>query len=178
MTSLTQTELEQDMLAIAEQQEVWGRTAETPKRHGSHVRSGFDGTLSGSGATHGTAGRGTGIDVRIASCDCSSRCCSDLGIESKIETESTMKSSRDWGRPWTLLRLCSFTFREWLDEQIWKLTKLKNLISQKMMRIWNILGLVLKAFVFFCDSFTCQKDFLRTISIHPADGEVQSPGAV
>ena len=127
------------------------RTAETPNRHGSHVRSGFDGTLSGSGATHGTAGRGTGIDVRIASCDCSSRCCSDLGIESKIESKPNQRWSRahDWGRPWTLLRLCSFTFREWLDEQIWKLTKLKNLISQKMMRIWNILGLVLKFFFFF-----------------------------
>lgn len=81
MTSLTQTELEQDMLAIAEQQEVW---AERPKpKHSSSPcqprGSGFDGTLSGSGKTHGTVGRGTGIDVRIASCDCSSRCCSDLG---------------------------------------------------------------------------------------------------
>ena len=129
MTSLTQTELEQDMLAIAEQQEVWGlsRTAETLKRHASHVRSGFDGTLSGSGATLGTVGRGTGIDVRIASCDCSSRCCSDLKrIESKIESCENRIASRDWGRPWTLLRLCSFTFREWLDEQIWELTNLEE----------------------------------------------------
>ena len=98
MTSLTQTELEQDMLAIAEQQEVWAETAETPKpKHTStpcQTRgSGFDGTLSGSGATHGTVGRGTGIDVRIASCDCSSRCCSDLsGWNHNESTTSVMAS--------------------------------------------------------------------------------------